>query len=179
MWEAVANERVFEDIDRYVIETDSDDRFDILAHSYERMYMMDQVLVKTDRASMMHALEVRAPFLDTRVVELANHLPTKFKLKGMTRKYILKKLMEGKLPKEIIYRKKKGFGMPIGEWMRNELRPLLEDTLSRESLDEIGLFNADYVQTLIMDHKEGKRDNRKQLWTLLVFVLWWKQWVRG
>jgi asparagine synthase (glutamine-hydrolysing) len=156
---------------------DSHERFDELSYLYERMYMMDQVLVKVDRASMMHALEVRAPFLDTRVVDLANHMPTAFKFKGLERKYILKKLMEGKLPHDIIYRKKKGFGIPIGPWMRNELKPLLDELLSPASLERTGLFEAEYVQALVRTHAEGKRDNRKQLWTLLVFMLWWRKWM--
>lgn len=176
-WDAVKNENVFEDIDRYLLEADSQDEFDMLGYLYQRMYMMDQVLVKVDRASMMHALEVRAPFLDTQVVDLANHMPRKYKLRGLERKYILKKLMEGKLPKEIIYRKKKGFGMPIGEWMRGDMRPMLEEYLGKESLEEVGLFNVDYVEKLVSEHIEGKKDNKKQLWTLLVFVLWWRRWV--
>ena len=177
VWEAVGHKNVYEDIDRYLREADSRDTFDRLGLVYERMYMMDQVLVKVDRASMMHALEVRAPFLDTLVVDLANHMPWNFKLRRTERKYILKKLMEGKLPREIIYRKKKGFGIPIGAWMKGEMRPMLEEHLGRDSLDTIGIFNTEYVSKLLADHVEGKCDNRKQLWTLLVFVLWWKRWM--
>jgi len=177
VWDAVGHKNVFEDIDRYLKNADSHDRYDELGLVYERMYMIDQVLVKVDRASMMHALEVRAPFLDTHVVDLANHMPSSFKLRGTVRKYILKKLMEGKLPKEIIYRKKKGFGIPIGAWMKDELRPLLEEHLGKTSLDKIGIFNTEYVEKLVQDHVEGKSDNRKQLWTLLVFVLWWERWM--
>lgn len=177
VWEQVKNENVFEDIDRYLKEMDSHEKYDELEYMYERMYMMEQPLVKIDRASMMHSLEVRAPFLDTRVVDVANHMPAEFKFKGLTRKYILKKLMEGRLPKDIIYRKKKGFGMPVGRWLKDELRPLVEENLKKESLEEIGLFNPEYVAQLLKEHFEGRSDNRKQLWTLLIFVLWWKKWV--
>lgn len=178
VWEKIEASNEFEDIDRYLKTTDSHDMYDELALLYERMYMMDQILVKVDRASMMHGLEVRSPFLDTNVVDTANHLPTEYKLKGLTRKYILKKLMRGKLPDEIINRKKKGFGMPIGEWMRAEMRPLLTETLKKETLDEIGLFDTEYVEQLLNEHLEGVKDNRKQLWALLVFVLWWLRWMK-
>jgi asparagine synthase (glutamine-hydrolysing) len=177
VWNRVTDLNEFDDIDRYLAEMDSHERYDELGYLYERMYMMDQVLVKVDRASMMHALEVRAPFLDTHVVDLANHLPASYKFHGTTRKYILKKLMEGKLPQDIIHRKKKGFGMPIGAWMQSGLRPLLTDLLSKESLSRIGLFNTTYVEQLVTEHLDGVRDNRKQLWTLLVFVLWWRKWM--
>lgn len=177
VWGRVADKNEYADIDRYLEEMDSHERYDELGYLYERMYMMDQVLVKVDRASMMHALEVRAPFLDTHVVDLANHMPASYKLHGLTRKYVLKKLMEGKLPHDIIYRKKKGFGMPIGPWMRGALRPLLSDLLSQESLSSIGLFDTVYVERLVTEHLAGIRDNRKQLWTLMVFVLWWRKWM--
>ncbi len=177
VWRAVGGNNVYEDIDRYFGEADSKERFDALAYVYERMYMMDQVLVKVDRASMMHALEVRAPFLDAAVVDFANRLPTRFKFHGLERKYILKKLMEGKLPREIVYRKKKGFGMPVGVWLRGPLLSLMEDLLSEGSLAQMGFFNASYIARLKKEHLDGMCDHRKKLWTLLVFVLWWRKWV--
>ncbi len=164
----------FEDVDRYVSKSDSKNFSDLLALTMQRLYMMDEVLVKVDRSSMMNSLEVRAPFLDNKVVELANHMPEDYKLKGLTRKYILKKLLEGKLPTDIISRKKKGFGMPIGEWIRGDLKPAIEDFLSRESLEKMGLFNAEYVRNILHEHYEGKKDNRKKIWTLFVFSMWWR-----
>lgn len=177
VWSKVKNLNKYEDLDKYISSSDSKDQFDHLILSYEKLYMMDQVLVKVDRVSMMNSLEVRAPFLDTRVVEIANHLPTNFKVRGLERKYILKKLMEGRLPKNIIYRKKKGFGMPIGEWLRGPLKPLLEDYLSKDYIDKIGIFNYEYVSQIIAEHINGKKDNRKQIWTLLVFAIWWRKWL--
>jgi asparagine synthase (glutamine-hydrolysing) len=156
---------------------DSHAPFDELSYIYERMYMMDQVLVKVDRASMMHALEVRAPFLDTHVVDLANHMPASFKFRGLERKYILKKLMEGKLPHDIIYRKKKGFGIPIGAWLRTDLRETACEMLGPESLAKTRLFNPEYVERLFQDHMDGGVDNRKKLWTLIVFMMWWNRWM--
>lgn len=178
IWKSLGKENEFNDIDRYLEQSDSENFYDKLSLEYERLYMMDQILVKVDRASMFNSLEVRAPLLDTRIVDLANHMPLDFKFKGFEKKFILKKLMEGKLPNEIIYRKKKGFGMPIGEWIRGDLKPLIMDVLGEKSLNEINLFNSEYIQKIVDEHMKGKRDNRKQIWTLLIFALWWRKWVK-
>ncbi|MBA3733320.1 asparagine synthase (glutamine-hydrolyzing) [Patescibacteria group bacterium] len=175
--EKLKDKNVYEDIDRYISGCDSSDFFDQQTLLFERMYMMDGVLVKVDRASMMNSLEVRAPFLDTRVVNLANHLPEKFKFKGLERKFILKRLMNGKLPYNIIYRKKKGFGVPVAEWFRKELKPFLEDYLSEKSIKSMELFNYKYIQKILNEHFEGRKDNRKQIWSLLVFAMWWRKWI--
>ncbi|MEA2715121.1 MAG: hypothetical protein QOG91_149 [Candidatus Parcubacteria bacterium] len=175
--DAVSRQNEFDDIERLIRGSDSRDFYDRLGLVYERMYMMDDILVKVDRASMMNSLEVRAPFLDTRVVDLANRMPTWFKFRGLERKYILKKLMEDKLPRDIIYRKKKGFGMPVAEWLRGGLKPLLLDVLGRESLGRMGLFSSGYVGQLLDKHFSGSKDNRKQIWTLFMFALWWRKWM--
>lgn len=175
VWHELEKENEFDDIDRYYAEMDSHERYDELAHLFQRMYMMDQVLVKVDRATMAHGLEARAPFLDLRVVELANHMPTTYKLHGLTRKYILKKLMEGKLPHDSIYRKKKGFGMPVGAWLKGPLAPWMQEVLSKDELVKVGLFNAEYVERLVREHLEGRANHWKQLWTLLVFMIWHQQ----
>jgi asparagine synthase (glutamine-hydrolysing) len=125
----------------------------------------------------MNSLEVRAPFLDKNVVELVNHFPIQFKFKGLERKFILKKLMEDKLPREIIYRKKKGFGMPIGEWIKGDMKPLIEEYLSKENINKMSLFDYSYIRKILDEHYTGKKDNRKQIWTLFVFAMWWKKWM--
>jgi asparagine synthase (glutamine-hydrolysing) len=178
VWKKLSEENEFSDIDRYLSNNDSNDFFDELTLLHQRLYMMDGVLVKVDRASMMNSLEVRAPFLDKEVVDLANHMPTDFKLKGFERKYVLKELMKDKLPKEIVYRKKKGFGMPIGEWLQGELKPLLEDVLSEENIKKMNIFNYDYIRYLLDNHYSGKQDNRKQIWSVLIFALWWRKWLK-
>lgn len=169
---------VYDDIYRYLDALDSHDRYDELACLFQRTYMLDQTLVKVDRASMAHALEVRSPLLDTRVVDLANHLPTAHKLHGTTRKYILKKLMEGRLPEDIIHRKKKGFATPIGAWLRGPLAPWMRDVLSVDNITSVGLFNYSYINQLQCEHIEGTTDNWMQLWTLIVFMLWWERWIK-
>ena len=113
---------------------------------------------------MYNSLEVRAPFLDTRVVEFANSLPEHFKHKGLNGKYILKKTMEGKLPEAIIYRPKKGFGIPLSEWIRKDLRQRVEEVL----LTEDRYFNSWYIQKLLDEHHSGKQNHRKLIWNLYV-----------
>jgi asparagine synthase (glutamine-hydrolysing) len=168
----------FDDIERHIRSVNDKDFYHELAYLYERMYMMDQILVKVDRASMWNSLEVRAPFLDTRVVDLANNLPLQYKFKGFERKYVLKKLLEGKLPDDIIYRKKKGFGIPLAEWLRGDLKPLVSELLGNNFVSRQGIFNHDYIASVVEEHMSGKKDNRKQLWTLLVFQMWWEKWCK-
>ena len=166
----------FEDIDNYLKELSTNEYYDQLTYLYLRTYMMDDILVKVDRASMYNSLEVRAPFLDTDVVDFLVNVPLSLKLHGFTTKYLLKKLMEDKLPRDIVYRKKKGFGIPLAEWLGGELKPLVLEMLSEERLKKQGLFDPTYVKGLLDDHFSKRADNRKPLWTLLVFQMWYDRW---
>ncbi len=149
-----------------------------LLWSYARSYLMDEVLVKVDRASMAHGLEVRTPFLDIALVEYVMNLPYHYKYSGFTGKRLLKSIMRGTLPDSIIDRKKKGFGIPLARWLRTELNPLMHEILSDEALAKSGVFNPAPVQQLIAEHEAGTADHRKKLWTLMVFQLWHTQWIR-
>jgi asparagine synthase (glutamine-hydrolysing) len=135
-------------------------------------YLGEGVLTKVDRASMACSLEVRVPLLDRRVVELAATLPPWLKLRRLTTKYALKRAMRGLLPRDIITRPKKGFGVPLGRWFRGELAPLLRDVCSPEAIRREGLFRPDVVERLLREHQEGRRDHRKKLYTLLAWRLW-------
>jgi asparagine synthase (glutamine-hydrolysing) len=137
-----------------------------------KLYLQESILVKVDRASMACSLEVRAPFLDYELVEFVMGLPSHFKLKRFTSKYILKKAMKNYLPSEVIRRKKKGFGVPIAKWVKGPLKELFGDLLSHDRIKKEGFLNPSYVTSLFQDHLANKRDNRKQLWTLLVWELW-------
>ena len=141
-----------------------------------KMYLQDGVLVKVDRASMACSLEVRAPLLDYRFVELIGRLPTSWKLKGMTTKHIFKRAMKPWLPPGIAGRPKKGFGIPVATWLRGPLRGMMLDLLAKERLKRQGLLEPAAVDVLIRDHLEGRRDNRKPLWTLLMLQLWKDHW---
>ena len=166
-------------LDQFFRENTSRDGFlnDVL-WSYLRTYCMDEVMVKVDRTSMAHGLEVRAPFLDHTVVEFVQNLPYQYKFRRLRGKHILKQLMKDRLPREIIHRKKQGFAVPIGRWLRRELKPLAHELLSKEALAEHGFFNYARVAHLLAEHEEGKKDHRKKIWTLLVFQLWYRQWAR-
>lgn len=169
---------LFEDLDRYVDEYEQPDEMNRLLYVYARTYLMDEVLVKVDRASMHYGLEVRTPFLDYRVVEFLFSLPYSFKYKNFQTKRLLKKLMEDRLPESILHRKKKGFGIPLAGWLKNELKPLCEELLSEEKIKTHGLFSHEYVVQLKTQHLEGRMDNRKQLWNLMVFQMWYDRWMR-
>ncbi len=147
-----------------------------LSHLYLRTYLMDQVLVKVDRASMRHSLEVRAPFLAHDVVELLLSLPPDYKYRHGRGKHLLRTLMRGRLPDVILDRPKQGFAAPVASWLRTDLRELLTDTLAPARLARSGLFNPPEVTQLVHEHLEGKRNHAKKLWTLLVFQLWYDTW---
>ena len=138
----------------------------------QRFFLQDNMLVKIDRASMAVSLEGRVPYLDRTIAEFAARLPSAFKLRGLMTKYVLKKAAEKKLPASIIYRKKKGFSIPLARWFKGELKPLLTDMLEPSKLKREGIFNPAYVQQLLQDHFANRRDCRKELYNLLSFELW-------
>ncbi len=137
-----------------------------------RLYLAEDILTKVDRASMAVSLEVRAPFLDPRVAEYAASLPGNYKLRGHKTKYILKKAVHELLPPFVTRRGKKGFGVPVAEWLKFKLRPLARDLLSPERVRRAGVFNPEYVSRLQDEHERGVANHRKLLWTLLMFELW-------
>jgi asparagine synthase (glutamine-hydrolysing) len=148
------------------------DPLDEIIFLYSCFYLQDDILAKVDRASMATSLEVRSPYLDVQFAEFANSLPSRLKLKGLNRKYILKKALEQKLPREILYRKKKGFGIPLAKWFKKELKTPLLDVFSPQRLKQEGFLNTGHVHKLLDDHFSGKKDNRKQIWTLFMFEMW-------
>ena len=136
-------------------------------------YMAEDILTKVDRAAMAVSLETRAPFLDPRVGQFAASIPVDYKLRGRKGKYILKQAVKDLLPREILSRPKKGFGIPIAEWLKGRLNPLLHDMLAPHKLNQQGIFNAERVQRLIREHESNAASHHKELWTLLVFQLWY------
>lgn len=148
------------------------DDLDRIIYLYSRDYLGEDILTKVDRASMAVSLEVRAPFLDVALAEYVNALPSRFKLRGLTRKYILKRSLAGRLPAEILRRQKKGFGIPLAQWLKGELQPLLRDVFAPDRIARAGLFDAAVIGRLMEEHFSGRRDNRKPLWTLLMFEMW-------
>ncbi|MEP6753481.1 MAG: asparagine synthase (glutamine-hydrolyzing) [Candidatus Dormiibacterota bacterium] len=137
-----------------------------------RGYLENDILVKLDRASMMASLEGRVPLLNNDFVEYATGLPLDMKLRGLRSKFLFKRALRGVLPEAILRRPKKGFGIPVAEWFRGPLREQMLSVLSPERIAQKGFFEPAGVAALVSEHLEGRRDNRKQLWTLFAFELW-------
>src|SRR6266851_815185 len=137
-----------------------------------RLYLENDILVKLDRASMMASLEGRVPLLNNDFVEYATRLPLDMKLRGLRSKFLFKRALRGLLPDSVLNRPKKGFGIPVANWFRGPLKEQMLSVLSPERVARKGFFDPAAVAALVRDHLSGRRDNRKQLWTLFVFELW-------
>lgn len=140
-------------------------------------YLPNDLLVKVDIASMAVSLEARSPFLDHKVIEFAASLPENFKLRGLTTKYLLKRVLRKLLPSENLERRKMGFGVPIGYWFRDRLQPFLRETLLSEKSLRRGLFKPETVRSMIELHTSSERDYAHQLWTLLMLELWFQRFI--
>jgi asparagine synthase (glutamine-hydrolysing) len=139
------------------------------------IYLVDDLLVKTDRASMAHSLEARVPFLDPLVTGLAFALPTHLKVRGLAKKVLLRKAVEPLVPSEVVHGRKRGFSIPAAAWLRGELEPFARATLSSESLRRQGFFRPEPVARLLDEHVGGREDWSRQLWGLLAFTLWYER----
>ena len=135
-------------------------------------YMRDDILVKVDRMSMAHSLEVRSPILDHNVVELAARMPTSMKIRGNRGKYILRELMRDKLPPRTMTKGKQGFAVPLRDWFRGSLRDLVRDRLSSESGLPSTMFNRHAVDRVLQEHDRGTMDHSYRIWLLLAFATW-------
>jgi asparagine synthase (glutamine-hydrolysing) len=140
-------------------------------------YLPDDLMVKVDIAGMAHGLEARSPLLDHELMEWAATLPDTVKMPGGVTKALFKAAMEPYLPREIIYRPKRGFGCPIDRWFRRELKELAYDTLLAQSARQRGLFRPDYVHRLLDEHCAGRVDHHTRLWALLMLELWFRMWI--
>ena len=142
----------------------------------QKYYLPDDILVKSDRISMAHSLEVRPPFLDHRIVEFANRLPASLKISGSRQKVVLQQLMKDKLPHSVLHRPKLGFDIPAHDWMRGPLRTLLVETLSAGSAEYPEIFRPDVLATHLKDHLERRVNIGYHLWGLMILFLWMKKW---
>ncbi len=141
------------------------------------LYLPDDLLVKVDIASMANSLEVRCPFLDRELVEFAVSLPTELKIHGGERKYLLKRAYEGIVPSENMYRRKRGFAVPIGAWFRGDLRAFAEDVVLSERSLARGYFRREPLTRLVREHTAGRADHTHRLWALLMLELWHRAFV--
>jgi asparagine synthase (glutamine-hydrolysing) len=135
-------------------------------------YLVDDLLVKTDRASMAHSLEARVPFLDPLVTNFALALPSRHKVRGLRKKVLLRKAVAPLVPKPLVRRRKRGFSIPAAAWLRGDLQPFARETLAEATVRRQGYFEPRAVRRILDDHVAGKEDLSRQLWGLLAFTLW-------
>jgi asparagine synthase (glutamine-hydrolysing) len=153
------------------------DAVDAMLRADMEWYLPTDLLVKVDIATMASSLEARSPFLDWHLTEFAAKLPSEYKVKGNTSKYILKKAVAGLVPAENMHRTKQGFAVPVGAWFRGELKDYLADHILSARFSARGLFKPDAVQRLFTDHQRGAGDHAHHLWTLLMLELWFREFI--
>ncbi|MFL5787581.1 MAG: asparagine synthase-related protein, partial [Flavisolibacter sp.] len=141
------------------------------------LFMQGLNLAYTDKASMAASVEVRVPFIDKEVIQMAMQIKGSLKYKNRQSKYILKKVAEDYLPKDIIYRPKASFGAPIRSWISGDLREMIDDLLSRENIEKRGIFNYGYVRQLIEDDRKGLKDNAYRIYHLITLEIWLRRFV--
>jgi asparagine synthase (glutamine-hydrolysing) len=143
------------------------------------LYLVDDLLTKTDRASMAWSLEARVPYMDTVVANFAFSLPVRHKVRGLSKKRLLRQAVEPLLPREVVHGRKRGFSIPAAAWLRGELEPFARETLCADTLRRQGFFRPEAVEKLLDAHVTGREDLSRQLWGLLAFTLWHEHHVEG
>jgi asparagine synthase (glutamine-hydrolysing) len=138
-------------------------------------YLPDDLLVKEDRASMAVTLEARVPLIDHELAEFAARIPSQYKIRRGETKYILKKSFEGILPHEILYRPKRGFGMPLKEYLRDELREYCRSIVF--DFNQLDYYDKKVIEQLWNRHQTGRSDYSRLLWNIMMFNLWFKKWM--
>jgi asparagine synthase (glutamine-hydrolysing) len=162
---------------KYAHDCDAKEPLNQILFNDLKTYLEGDILYKVDRASMAASLEVRVPFLNREVVQFTNDLPLNLKLHNLTGKFLLKKTMQERLPKEITQRPKKGFNMPVAYWLSRDLKEVMLDLLSEPFIKRQDLFASSYIHQLTHEHFEHRKDNRKLLWTLLMFQIWYSTYI--
>jgi asparagine synthase (glutamine-hydrolysing) len=179
---AAQQEDVWGPVRRHAANSDARTALNRVMYLDMKLYLENDILAKVDRASMANSLEARVPLLNRVFIDCARRLPFDLKLHSTnlglntTSKYLFKQVLAPFLPPEILQRKKKGFNMPVAKWFKGELRGLVEETFTEQRVRDAGLFEYCEVRQLLDDHFSGRRDNRKPLWTLLIFELWRERW---
>lgn len=140
-------------------------------------YLPNDLLVKVDIASMANSLEARSPFLDHKVIEFAASLPENLKMRGFETKSLLKKIAAKLVPKEVIYRRKMGFGVPVGNWLRNEMKDFLREILLSEKSLNRGIIKPEMLRKYVGEHINSERDHTSRIWTLLMLELWFQRFI--
>ncbi len=153
------------------------DMLDWMMRHDQNFYLPDCLMVKVDIASMANSLEVRCPFLDHKLVEFAAAIPNSMKREGASGKLILKNLMKGLLPGEIISKQKTGFGIPLGKWFREGLADLLRGMLLDQTAAQRGLFEQSFVKKMVHEQINGLRNWSSRLWAFLFLEMWFREFI--
>jgi len=186
VWQAIINNNLRKDLNSYhpseiteqrYNECDAPDHLSKLLYTDMHTYLPGGILVKADRMSMAHALELRAPLLDYRVIEFANSLQSEFKFKQGDKKHILKETFKHLLPDDILYRKKMGFSTPLALWFKTELKDISQEILFAPNAGLKQYFDLDAIKALWDSHQKGLFDHSSVLWSLLMFELWWQHYM--
>jgi len=162
---------------QHLAECDSASELNQMLYIDMKTYMVDQLLVLSDRMSMVHSLELRVPYLDHLLVEQFANVAPSMKLRGIQKKYLLKKVAEKYFPKSFVYRKKMGFSSPIVLWLRGELKNYMLHLLNRKSIERTGIINPIAVESYISDHLANLHNNDMKLWSLMMFMLWYDSYI--
>lgn len=157
----------------------SADPVDKLLYLDSKTYLPGDILTKVDRMTMAVSLEARVPLLDHELIEFVQKIPAGLKLKGLETKYIFKKAMEGIVPREILYREKQGFGVPLGDWINSQLKDRIHGILGEKRTVERGYFEPRYIRILLDEHAKNRRDHSHALWILWMLELWHRKFVDG
>jgi asparagine synthase (glutamine-hydrolysing) len=159
-------------IDDYLARGEGIESLDRIMYADLKTSLPDDLLALTDRMSMAASVECRAPLVDYELIELAGRIPSNLKVRGFTMKYLFKKAVAPWLPKEVIQRKKRGFGAPVGSWLRRELQPLIQDLLSEQEVRKRGIFQWSGVQAILDAHQSQRADYTDQVFALLALEIW-------
>lgn len=178
VWSTISSLRSEELLRRYFEDGSAEAFIDKMLHADLSTRMADHQLPIVDKMSMAHSLEVRSPFLDRRVVDFAMKIPASWQMKERRLKYIPRKLGERYLSKELLYRKKQGFGFPLALWFRNSLKPLIQQVVDESYMVKDGFFQKDCMQTLVDEHVDGGIDHNYRLWMLFNIELFYRHYIR-
>ncbi len=174
-----AGEPIQDEVTRFLGSLPASDPLSRMIFTDLATYLPDDLLVLSDRMSMAHSLELRAPFLDHELLEFVATVPSWLKLRGWTKKYLLKRAFEPLLPGVILRRRKKGFSVPLAVWLRGSLRPFLMEWLDEGRIRRIGLLNERAVSTLVREHLDRRHNHENKLWALLIFSIWHRLYMEG
>jgi asparagine synthase (glutamine-hydrolysing) len=173
------NSSAAETLQKYFARCSEDDDLNRIIYADLKTSLPDDLLALTDRMSMAASIECRAPFVDYELIELASRIPSSSKVRGFTLKYLLKKAVAPWLPREIIHRKKRGFGAPVGSWLRHDLQPLIHDLLSEEQVRRRGLMHWPAVENILQAHQEQRSDYTDHIFALIALETWCRIYLDG